>query len=176
MKTISPAYASKIYLAIELAKLNCRAVTITAVARTKPADARDLFKRVHKTQSESGQTPTNHNWFLQNQQRRIHAAALLIFYNKYRLRYENVPDSHGIAFALSLKRYNRMCNGDPLVSPERFNLLVTGGFGIGWKDILKGASSKFPFENVKLITCRKCKTPHLVEAHYLNYVCPDCAE
>lgn len=174
MKIISPIYASKLYLAVYLAQRGCRAVTITAVARTKPADSRTLYTRVHKYQSESGQTPTSHNWFLQNQQRRVHAAVLLIFYAKYRLRYEGVHDSHGIAFALTLNKYQEMCaTRETIVSPERVNLLITGGFSVGWKGILQGSPSKFSSENVKIIPCRKCKMPLLVEAHYLNYVC-DC--
>jgi hypothetical protein len=173
MKTISPTYASKIYLASELARLKCRAVTITSVARTKPNDSREIYRRIHSEQSESGQTPTNHNWFLQTHQRRIHAAIFLVFYNKYRTRYESTPDSHGIAFALALTKYTTMSNGDPVVSPERFNLLV-GGFAIGWRDILRGGSSKYASENVKIIACKKCRMPILAEAHFLNYVCHDC--
>lgn len=171
MKITSPTYASKIALAQALAGLNCRAVTITAVARTKAIDSRVIYKQIHKSQSEPGQTPTNHNWFLMGQDRRKHGAMLLILYAKFRLIYQDVNDSHGIAFALALRRYKMMTAGNEVVSPERFNLLVTWGFSLNWKNILKGDSSKFEYGNVKLMLCKKCRTPHIVESHYLNYIC-----
>lgn len=175
MKQYSAAYSSKVHLATALAELNVRAVTITAVARTKPTDSREIFKRIQHTQSDSGQTPTAHNWFLQSKSRRLHGAALLIMYAKYRTAYDHLPDAHGIAFTLTLRLYNKMCDGDMLVRPERLNLLIGHGFLLGWKKILTGGTSAFAFENVKLVKCRKCKLPHLAEAHYLNYECEDCA-
>lgn len=170
----SHQYESKLAIAVELAKLGARAVTITSAARTKPADSRDTYKNIRGSQSQSGQTPTDHQWFLFNQTRRQHGAFLLLAYFSYRTKHKEHADAHGLAFALAYRTYKRMTGEIPLVSPERFNLLVGHGFSIGWQGIIKGASSKFPFDNVKIVNCRKCRIPHLAEAHFLSYVCPAC--
>jgi hypothetical protein len=175
MTNVSPNYASKLAVAHELARLGARAVTITSVARTKPADSRLTFKRVHGSQSQSGQTPTDHEWFLANRTRRLHAAFLLITYAKYRLSLEHSPDAHGLAFAVALRNYGDLCGSGAPVSPERLNLLVGTGFGIGWRDIIKGGSSKFSSDNVRVLNCRKCRVPHLVEDFYVNYICTACS-
>lgn len=174
MKTFSPLYASKLAIAVELAKLGARAVTITSVARTKPADSRIVYKQVRGNQSQSGQTPTDHQWFLFNRTRRLHGAFLLLSYFTYRTRHKDNPDAHGLAYTLAYKVYKQITDENPIVSPERFNLLVGHGFSIGWQGIIKGGSSKFPFDNVKVVNCRKCRMPHLAEAHFLSYVCPVC--
>lgn len=175
MSPISTNYASKLAIANELAKLGARAVTITAVARTKPADSRAVHKRVRGHQSQSGQTPTDHEWFLLNRTRRLHAAYLLIVYAMFRSAHESSPDSHGLAFTMAYRDYKQLTQGKPVITPERLNLLITTGYGIGWRDITRGGASKFPSDNVKVMNCRKCRVPHLVEAHYLNYVCPACS-
>ena len=174
MKDVSPAYAGKISIAAECAALGCRAVTITAVARTRPSDSRSIYKKIWGQQSKPGQTPDNHEWFLASQDRRLHAAYLLMCYSMIRQQYRNIENSHGMAFTLTLRRYKKLPrhkNGaDMLVSPERFSLLL-GGYALDWMDILKGATSKFDGTNVKILRCRKCQVPHLVESHHITYVC-----
>lgn len=174
MNNPSPNYQSKLDMATELASLGARAVTITAVARTKSSDSRIAYKQIHGRQSQSGQTPTDHEWFLTNQTRRQHAAYLLITYAKYRAHLQQSPDAHGLAFIMAYKNYLALCKNNPAINLERLNLLITTGYGIGWKDITKGGSSKFGSGNVRVMKCRKCTIPHLVEAHYINYVCPTC--
>lgn len=174
MSAISPNYASKLAIARELAILGARAVTITAVARTKPADSRNVHKEIRGHQSQSGQTPTDHIWFVANRTRRLHAAFFLITYVKYRIRFEPLPDAVGLAFSMAYRDYIRIIGKEQPISPERLNLLVTKGYEIGWKKILSGGESKFKKDNVKVVNCKKCKVPHLVESHYLNYVCTAC--
>lgn len=174
MSKFSEHYPSKLALAKNLAAMGARAVTITAIARTRPADSRLVHKDVTGQHSNPGRTPTDHEWFLSNQTRRRHAAALLVAYERYRAAHSESPDSHGIAFTLTYSDYRRMCNGRPLVPIERVNLLITNGYGIGWCSISKGGSSKFTSANVKVIACKKCGILHLAESHCLSYVCASC--
>jgi hypothetical protein len=170
----SAPYASKVAIAQFLAGMGARAVTITAVARTKPADSRAIYKEVNGTQSLSGQTPTNHEWFLGSRQLRLQAAYLLLMYASYRERNSTEADAHGIAFTLAYHNYRRLYPGEALVSPERLALLIGGGYSIGWREIPKGGVSKFAAGNVKVARCRKCALPHLVEAHFRKYECAEC--
>ena len=170
----SLAYASKVVIAQALAGMGSRAVTLTSVARTKPADSRAIYKRVTGKQSQSGQTPTNHEWFLSSRTLRLHAAMLLLMYASYREKHDKLHDAHGIAFTLSYNNYLGVCRSDPQISPERFALLAGTGFSIGWRDIPRGGASKFPHSNVKVMRCRKCKLPHLVEAHFVRHTCSEC--
>lgn len=170
----SASYASKVAVAQALAAVGARAVTLTSVARTKPADSREIFKSVTGTQSQSGQTPTNHEWFLSNRPVRLHAAMLLLMYATYREKHEPLPDAHGIAFTLAYHNYLGVCRTAPLISPERFALLAGNGFSIGWREIPRGGASKFPHNNVKIKRCRVCRIPHLIEAHYVRYTCTEC--
>jgi hypothetical protein len=170
----SVSYASKVAIAQACAAMGARAVTLTSVARTKPADSRAIYKTVTGKQSQSGQTPTNHEWFLGNRQLRLHSAMLLLMYAAYREKHEPMPDAHGIAFTLSYSAYLRMCRSEAQISPERFALLAGNGFSIGWRDIPRGGASKFPHGNVKVMRCRKCKIPHLVEAHFVRHTCTEC--
>lgn len=170
----SAQYASKVAIAQALAGMNARAVTLTSVARTKPADSRAIYKSVTGFQSQSGQTPTNHEYFLTNRSLRLHAALLLLMYAAYREKHEPLPDAHGIAFTLSYNDYLRMCGSEHLISPERFALLAGNGFSIGWREIPRGGASKFPHDNVKVMRCRKCRIPHLTEAHFVRYTCTGC--
>ena len=170
----SVSYASKVACAQALAAMGARAVTLTSVARTKPADSRAIYKTVTGTQSQSGQTPTNHEWFLGSRTLRLHSAMLLLMYASYRDHHEPLPDAHAIAFTLSYNNYLGMCRGEALISPERFALLAGNGFSIGWREIPRGGASKFPNGNVKVMRCRKCRLPHLVEAHFVCHTCTDC--
>jgi hypothetical protein len=170
----SAPYASKVAIAQALAGMGARAVTITAVARTKPADSRAIYKEVNGTQSLSGQTPTNHEWFLGSRQLRLQAAYLLLMYAAYRERNSVEADAHGIAFTLAYLNYRRLYPVDALISPERLALLIGGGYSIGWREIPKGGVSKFAAGNVKVARCRKCALPHLVEAHFRKYECAAC--
>lgn len=170
----SAPYASKVAIAQAMAGLGARAVTLTAVARTKPADSRAIYKEVNGTQSLSGQTPTNHEWFLGSRQLRLQAAYLLLMYAAYRERDRSEPDAHGIAFTLAYHNYRQLYPGEALISPERLALLIGGGYNIGWREIPKGGVSKFAAGNVKVAKCRKCSLPHLCEAHFRSYVCTDC--
>lgn len=170
----SAPYASKVAIAQALAGLGARAVTLTSVARTKPADSRAIYKEVNGTQSLSGQTPTNHEWFLGSRPLRLQAAFLLLMYAAYRERHNAEADAHGIAFTLAYHNYRRLYPGEALISPERLALLIGGGYSIGWREIPKGGVSKFAAGNVKVAKCRKCALPHLVEAHFRKYECADC--
>jgi hypothetical protein len=170
----SLAYASKVAIAQANAAMGARAVTLTSVARTKPADSRAIYKSVTGNQSQSGQTPTNHEWFLQSRNLRLHSAMLLLMYAAYREKHEPLPDAHGIAFTLSYSNYLGVCRGEALISPERFALLAGNGFSIGWRDIPRGGASKFPHDNLKVMRCRKCRLPHLIEAHYVRHTCTEC--
>lgn len=170
----SAPYASKVAIAQALAAMGARAVTITAVARTKPADSRAIYKEVNGTQSLSGQTPTNHEWFLGSRTLRLQAAFLLLMYADYRQRHSAEADAHGIAFTLAYHNYRRLYPTDVLISPERLALLIGGGYSIGWREIPKGGSSKFLAGNVKVAKCRSCGLPHLCEAHFRKYECTDC--
>lgn len=176
MKQVQSAYQSKIDIAEELAFLGARAVTISAVAKTNAADSRDIFKRIRKAQSQSGQTPKDHQWFFANRARRLHGALLLLLYCKYRTGLNIPHDGHGIAFAMTLRTYHKLYpnSDDQVVSPERFSLLVTVGFQFGWQKIIRGEASKFRSDNLKVMKCRKCNLPHVAEAHYRTYVCPLC--
>lgn len=174
MSKFSSQYSSKLVIAKELASLGARAVTITAIARTRPADSRIVHRDVRGHQSQSGRTPTDHEWFLANRTRRMHAAFLLVSYAKYRQAHEESPDSHGLAFTMAYRDYVKVCKGKPLAPIERVNLLISNGYGIGWRNITKGGSSKFPSGNVKVINCKRCRTPHLVEEHSLSYICAAC--
>lgn len=174
MTAITEVYASKLCVADYLGKLRARAVTITAVARTRPTDSAAAYARHNGLRSPPGQTPKDHRWFLREPQNRRHAALLLLLYAKYRAVFEPQADSHGLAFSIAYATYLRVTGKDSdsaLVSIERFNLLVGTGFGYGWRGIPNGSSSKFAEDNVKILNCTKCKLPHLVEAHRLNYEC-----
>jgi hypothetical protein len=172
---VSGNYASKIDIAKELAELDCRAVTLTAVARTKPADSRQIYKDVKGTQSQSGQTPTDHQWFFASKERRKQAAFLLMTYAKYREHYASMADAHGVAFTLAYRLYVKVTKDDAEISGERWQLLVGRGFERNWREISKGGSTGFEYDNAKVLLCRKCETPHLVEAHHLSYQCPTCS-
>ena len=170
----SVSYASKVAISQALAAMGARAVTLTSVARTKPADSRAIYKTVTGTQSQSGQTPTNHEWFLGSRTLRLHSALLLLMYAAYREKHEPLHDAHGIAFTLSYNNYLGLCMGAALSSPERFALLAGNGYSIGWREISRGGASKFPRDNVKVMRCRKCQLPHLVEAHFVRHTCTEC--
>lgn len=172
---ITDSYASKLAMAGELAVLGARAVTITAVARVKPGDARAKYRQVNKTQSRSGQTPSDHQWFLATPVRRQHGALLLLLYAAYRARFDQNPDAHGLAFIIAYRQYLSVCydTPSPPVSTERFNLLVGAGFSVGWRDIIKGRSSNFASDNVKVLKCRVCNVPHLVEEHLRSFTCQE---
>lgn len=170
----SAPYASKVAIAQALASMGARAVTITAIARTKPADSRAIYKEVNGTQSLSGQTPTNHEWFLGSRSLRLQASFLLLMYAGYRERHSAEADAHGIAFTLAYHNYRRLYPDEAMISPERLALLIGGGYSIGWREIPKGGVSKFAAGNVKVAKCRKCKLPHLAEAHFRSYHCADC--
>lgn len=173
MSNVSPAYASKLSIASSLARLGARAVTISAVARTKPSDSRETHKREQGFHSQSGQTPTDHRWFLANQKRRQHAAFLLIMFSKIRASIADNPDALGLAFTMTYADYLRLYPGGEgaEISMERFTLLTNRGYPFGWKNIIKGESSKFGSDDVRVMNCRKCKIPHLVEIHYRSYEC-----
>lgn len=170
----SAPYASKVAIAQALAAVGARAVTITAVARTKPADSRAIYKEVNGTQSLSGQTPTNHEWFLGSRSLRLQAAFLLLTYAAYRESNSAHPDAHGIAFTLAYHNYRRLYPSEVMISPERLALLIGGGYSVGWREIPKGGVSKFTAGNVKVAKCRKCGLAHLAEAHFRKYECADC--
>ena len=155
--------------------MGARAVTMTAVARTKPADSRQIFRQIRGEQSQSGQTPSDHQWFFATKARRMHAALLLLSYVKYRNYHHGNPDAHGLAFTLALRVYNNLFGQEAPVSPERFNLLVGRGYATNWRDIVTGGATTFASDNGKILRCRKCEVPHFVEAHYVNYFCPCCA-
>lgn len=170
----SSSYASKVAIAQANAAMGARAVTLTSVARTKPADSRAIYKSVTGMQSQSGQTPTNHEWFLTNRTLRMHSALLLLMYAAYREKHEPLADAHGIAFTLTYNNYLRVCGAQAQISPERFALLAGNGFSIGWRDIPRGGASKYPHGNVKVMRCRRCRVPHLVEAHFVRHTCSEC--
>lgn len=172
---VSEAYQNKLHIAAMLARLGCRAVTMTAAARIKPADSRQVYRRVRGTTSQSGQTPTDHQWFFQKKSRRMQAAFLLLAYVKYRESMVGNPDAHGLAFALSLSTYVNLMGENAEISPERWHLLIGTGFERNWRDIRSGGSSAFAADNGKVIRCRKCDVPHFVEAHYMSYRCESCA-
>jgi hypothetical protein len=169
----SNSYASKIVIAQALAVMGARAVTLHGVARCRPSDARAVYKEVWGTPSPSGNTPTNHEWFLGNRRLRQHAALLLLMYSTYRESNSNKDDAHGIAFTLAYYNYRRVYPGEPLISPERLALLVNG-YSIGWREIPRGGASKFTAGNVKVAKCQRCLVPHLAEYHFHKYVCSEC--
>lgn len=173
MKT-SETYASKIAIATELAHLGCRAVTLTAAARTKPADSRHVYRKIRGEQSQSGQTPSDHEWFFVTKTRRMHAAFLLLTYAKYRAHHAGDPDAHGLAFTLALRMYHALTGQEAPISPERWNLLIGKGYDRNWRVIPQGGATSFLDDNGKVLRCRKCRVPHFVEAHYMNYTCPTC--
>lgn len=180
MKT-SQVYASKTFIAMRLAQLELRAVTLTAVAKTKPADSREAYRVVNGKQSSSGQTPTFHKWFFQSKKRRMHGALLCLLYVKYRRSYEgNQPNPHGMAFLMAFQTYkqilgNAVRDEENEITGERFNLILSG-FQDVWEQIPKGVTTNFKDDNAKIELCRKCRVPHLVEHHFLthHYVCPTC--
>jgi hypothetical protein len=174
MAHISDNYAAKLAIAEELVRLGARAITITAVARIKPADSRAKFRQIYNRSSQTGQTPTDHDWFLTSKIRRQHGAALLFLYAKYRQSLQSSPDALGLAVTLAYRVYLRVTNNNPEINIERFTLLVNKGFSIGWTGILSGKSSNFTDGNIKLLQCKKCKISHLVEAHFISYVCQSC--
>lgn len=171
---ISQHYASKVSIASALAGMGARAVTMTDVARTKAADSRHIFRQVRGEQSQSGQTPSDHQWFFTTKARRMHAAFLSLTYVKYRNHHHGNPDAHGLAFTMALRVYNSLFGNEAPVSPERFNLLVGKGFATNWRDIGNGGATTFANDNGKILRCRQCEVPHFVEAHYLSYRCPSC--
>jgi hypothetical protein len=177
MKQISAAYASKLAIGIELARHSARAITITSAARLKASDARAIYRQVNGRGSNPGNTPYDPQWFLSNKIKRQHSALLLLLYCKYRTNLELSDakhDAHGLALALAFRVYSKVTNDTPVINLNRLNFLIGKGFCIGWRDIIKGGSSKFELDNVKVITCKVCKIPHLAEAHFVNYVCAEC--
>lgn len=174
MKT-SENYASKLAIATELARLGSRAVTLTAAACTKPADSRLVFRKIRGAQSQSGQTPSDHQWFFANKTRRMHAAFLLLAYAKYRANHSKDPDAHGLAFTMALRYYQSLVPGqDAPISPERSNLLIGKGYARNWRTIPTGGATSFLQDNGKVMRCRGCHVPHFVEQHYVTYTCPTC--
>lgn len=175
LQKASQSYSSKIAIAEALAGFSVRAVTIAAVARIRPADARDIFVRFVGVPSKSGQTPKSHRWFLGRRTLRLHSAFLLLSYASYRQQYEPNYDAHGIAFVLAYYNYQCLFPGQqPEISAERLALLINAGFGSRWRKIPDGVPSDFEADNVKILKCRKCALPHLVEAHQIGYVCEEC--
>jgi hypothetical protein len=170
----SDTYASKIRIAEKLAQMDCRAVTLSAVAKTRPLDSRKVVKQVKGTHSNSGQTPSDHQWFFETVDRRRLGALLVLEYHYQRERYNDNHDAHGVAFALAFDRYFKFFKGDTQINPERFNLLVTKGYDLNWRKIASGESTIFEYDNVCVLLCRSCRIPHLVEAHLVSYTCPRC--
>ena len=171
----SAAYASKVAIAKELAEQGARAVTITAVARTKAVDSRRIVTQVRGVQSPSGQTPTSQEYFLSSPRHRQHSAFLLIEYQMLRAGFDGNPDAHGLAFALAYRHYTQLCTREPLISHERMALLIINGFSMTWREITRGGSSSFKNQNVKVIGCWRCNTPHLAEVHMVRYTCAGCS-
>lgn len=172
----SPTYVEKCAVAEALVRFGARAVTVSQIARIKDADARRLHKEITGEPSRSGQTPKNPRWFLNSQSLRMQAAFLLLTYVAYRQHCEPDFDSLGTAFVASYDLYQRIYAGKGDISTERLALLIVDGFGSRWRKIPDGASSDFEHDNIKVMKCRKCNTPHLVEAHQLGYVCDSCQE
>lgn len=179
---VSRTYESKLHVAGELARMGMRAVTLTDVANTKPADSRNAYREINGKQSSSGQTPTFHPWFFQNKTRRMHAALLCLMYAKYRQFYEDQgnPTPHGVAFTVIFKLYHKILGGRRMdeeneITGERLNLLIGKGFEVTWKRIPAGESTTFGDSEAKVMACRKCRVPHLVEAHRVDYHCDTCA-
>lgn len=176
MKT-SDVYAAKLAIGHALAGMGMRAVTISEVAGTKPADSRETFRRVTGKQSSSGQTPTYHQWFLQSKIRRMHGAALCLWYVMYRQAYEGRhPNPHGIAFLLAYKLYRQVLGAQVAdtendLTGERLHLLIGKGFERNWRQIPAGAPTTFDHDNLKIMQCRRCRVPHLVAAHHVSYDC-----
>ena len=109
----------------------------------------------------------------------MHGALLLLLYVTYRKSQllDGKADAHGLAFTMALRDYRKIFPEKPLVSPERFNLLVDGGFQNNWRKIDSGGVSHFKEGNMKLKICRgPCKKVLLVEEHCINYVCSCCAD
>lgn len=184
MKT-SNTYASKLVQAHHGALLGMRAVTLTDVAGTKPADSRQAFRAVNKRQSSSGQTPTFHQFFFANKQRRMHAAYLLLKYYAYRMSPEIAadPNPHGLAFLSAFDDYRlrlgifdvkKINDSETAITGERMNLLIGKGYDRNWREIPKGGVTCFENDNGKIMACRRCEVPHFVEAHYVNYICTEC--
>lgn len=172
----SPSYVEKCAVAEALVRFGARSVTVSAIARIKELDARRIYKEITGEPSRSGQTPKNPRWFLSSQSIRMQAAFLLLTYVAYRQHCEPDFDSLGTAFVASYDLYQRIYAGKGDISTERFALLIVDGFGSRWRKIAEGTSSDFEHDNIKVLSCRKCKTPPLVEAHQLRYVCDSCQE
>lgn len=178
---VSRTYESKLVIAGELARMGMRAVTLTDVAMTKPADSREAYRAINGKQSSSGQTPTFHRWFFQTKTRRMHAALLCLMYVKYRKFYEGRdPNPHGMAFTVAFKTYKNILGERPLdeeneITGERLNLLIGKGFEVTWKRIAEGERTTFGDDEAKVMACRKCRVPHLAEAHRVDYVCDTCS-
>lgn len=177
MPTLSKAYASKIAVADALGMLRARAVTITAVARTRPVDSTAAYIRATGQSPHRGQKPKVARWALKTMEHRRHAAVLLLAYAQLRATFAERADAHGVAFVLAYQRYLAMVAAEPggaLVSIDRFNLLVGTGYSLGWRSISTGGTSKFADDNVKILRCTRCSLPHLVEAHRQRYKCDEC--
>ena len=169
-------YSTKLTLANQLTALGARAVTTSAITGVRPSDARQLFTDTFERPSHSGRTPTEPQWFLATQQRRKHAALLVLMYAKYRESFSNNPEGHALATVLAYQHYKEMTGAAgetaPLVSIERFQLLAGVGFRRNWREVRRGGVSAFHENNVKLMPCKLCRVIHLAEAHYVSYICP----
>lgn len=172
------AYSSKMIIGGGLAGLTVRAVTIAAISGVSERDARALVTKTIGEPSRSGRTPVSQKWFLSKRNLRLQSAYLLLSYAKYREHFDGAlsPFSLGLAFTLTYDNYRRMYGANAEISAERLALLVKDGFGTRWRKIASGATSDFEHDNVKVLKCRKCMLPHLVEAEKINYVCEECQE
>jgi hypothetical protein len=172
----SAHYANKVVIAEVLAGFGVRAVTITAVARVRPTDARAIYTRFVGSPSRSGRTPTSHKWFLGSRSLRLQSAFVLLTFAMYRQQYEGEFDAHGISFVLTLYNYQSLYRNKGEISGERMALLINDGFGARWRQIPTGGTSDFEHDNVKILKCRGCALPHLVEAHKIGYTCESCLD
>ncbi len=173
MKIVSTTYANRLAIVEEFAHLGARAVVLSNLCHIRPAEAREICRQIQKKQATSGQTPTDHQWFLQTHERRKHGALLLLLFARFaEYHQQQLPNDYiALGALLAYKTYSRLVP-DRLVSVERFFLLIDGGFKLS--GIFHHGYSGYGTDNIKILKCKNCQIPHLVEDFRISFICPAC--
>lgn len=173
MRIVSTTYANRLLIVEEFARLGARPVSLAALCRIRAADARRICRQIQQKVASSGQTPSDHRWFLQTHERRKHGALLLLLFSRFALCHQQAfPQDYLALGALqAYKTYARLIP-ERLVSIERFILLIDGKFDL--HRIAHHGCSHYHADNIRIIKCKRCQIPHLVEDFRLSFICPDC--
>jgi Flagellar transcriptional activator (FlhC) len=157
-----------------LVKHGLRVPIAAKLAQVSKSVAAAYYRRHHGRASPSGQLPTNMLWHADGYRAATHSALVVLTYLNIVEEVKALfPEAKrdwitARAYGRTLAFYNTsVCNGDPLISPERMWMLTqhfSDRAALGGK----GASQ------VKLSRCACCGTPMLVRSIFREFTCEVC--